>query len=275
MAFIRERGNVIDYEIPITGNMKSPDFHLKDVFMDLLRNIFIKPPTTPYRMEVKNTETKIEKSLNIKWAMRQCNLDDHQEKFMRKTAEFLSKNPNSSIIIHPVEYSEKEKEYILFFEAKKKYFLLTHGKNNSSFTEKDSTEVDRMSNKDDGFMNYLTKFCKDSSLNTVQEKCYRFIGPEIVDEQYKLLLKKREQSFRSYFIANGTNKQVKFTASESSVPYNGFSFFKIKYNGEIPESLTDAYEKMEKLNEEAPRIRYFRLRKKEDRVSGQEKLKGK
>ena len=67
MAFIRERGNVIDYEIPITGNLKDPDFHLSDVIFDLLGNIFIKPPTTPYIFQVKNIETEIEKSLTLKW----------------------------------------------------------------------------------------------------------------------------------------------------------------------------------------------------------------
>jgi hypothetical protein len=30
MSLVRERGNVIDYEIPITGNLKDPKFHLKD-----------------------------------------------------------------------------------------------------------------------------------------------------------------------------------------------------------------------------------------------------
>ena len=43
MTFIRERGNVIDYEIPITGNLKDPKFHLSDVIFDLLGNIFVKP----------------------------------------------------------------------------------------------------------------------------------------------------------------------------------------------------------------------------------------
>ena len=34
MAFIRERGNVIDYEIPISGNLKNPKFHFRDVVFD-------------------------------------------------------------------------------------------------------------------------------------------------------------------------------------------------------------------------------------------------
>ena len=74
LSFIREPGNVIDYEIPITGNLKNPKFHLHDVFMDLLENIFVKPPTTPYKIMVKSIETEIEKSLTVKWDMRHNSL---------------------------------------------------------------------------------------------------------------------------------------------------------------------------------------------------------
>ena len=48
LTFIRERGNVVDYEIPITGNLKHPNFNLSDVLLDLLINVFVKPPTTAY-----------------------------------------------------------------------------------------------------------------------------------------------------------------------------------------------------------------------------------
>ena len=138
MAFIRERGNVIDYEIPITGNLKDPDFHLSDVIFDLLGNIFIKPPATPYIMEVKNIETEIEKSLTLKWMMRQNTLLPVQEKFIEKMADFLIKNPDASITVYPQHYAIKEKEYILFFEAKKKYFLAINNKNPRSFNAEDS-----------------------------------------------------------------------------------------------------------------------------------------
>ena len=52
--------------------------------MDLLENIFVKPATTPYRMEVKNIETEIEKSLTLKWEMRHSSLLPNQEKFIEK-----------------------------------------------------------------------------------------------------------------------------------------------------------------------------------------------
>ena len=54
--------------------------------------------------------------------------------------DFLIKNPDASINVYPQQYAIKEKEYILFFEAKKKYFLMTNNKNAGSFSEEDSAE---------------------------------------------------------------------------------------------------------------------------------------
>jgi hypothetical protein len=266
MAFVRERGNVIDYEIPITGDIKNPAFHLKDVFADLVKNIFIKPPTTPYRFEVRSTEKEVEQSVNVKWEMRQDVLGPHQEKFIHKMADFLEETPAASIDVYPTEYAEKEKEFILFFEAKKKYFLLMNG--GKSFTGKDSIEIDRTQIKDSLFVDYLNKLCHDSMLNTIQQKCNRFLGAGFVDLKFNQLENKRNEAFRYYFKLNGTNDRVHIHSSKEEIPYNGFSYFKIKYNSEIPKSLADAYLKMEKLNSEAPRIRYFRLRKKENVVPG-------
>lgn len=262
MAFIRERGNVIDYEIPITGNLKDPKFKWKDAIFDLLRNIFVKPPTTPYRLEVKNVETKVERSLNIKWEPGSVELWESQEKFIRKMADFLEENPTASINIQPFEYSAKEKESILFFEAKKKYFRATHPESRSDFTEDDSLDVDKMWIKEPAFVKYLDAYCKDSMLFTIQQKCMRFIGAELVAMRYAELCKTREKEFRKAFVENGTNKRVSFNAPDNSIPYNGYSYFKINYKGEIPAELREAYEHMERLNEDPPRKRYLKFRRR-------------
>lgn len=79
LALAKERGNVIDYEIPINGDLKNPKFNFKDVISDLFENIFIKPPSIPYIVLVKNTERVIEKTLSIKWPMRSSYLSRRQK----------------------------------------------------------------------------------------------------------------------------------------------------------------------------------------------------
>ncbi len=266
MAFIRENGNVIDYDIPITGNLKNPKFHLRDVIFDLIKNIFVKPPTTPYRSEVKSIEMEIENSLTVKWAMRQYILSHHQETFMKNISGFLKSNPEASILVNPYEYASKEKEHILFFETKKKYFLLTHHKQAGDFSEKDSLEVNKMSVKDHALVKYVSRNLSDTVMFTLQEKCINFVGRKIVNSQFKRLVQEREQSFRRYFVENGTEGRIKIAASQNITPYDGFSYFKLKYPGEIPDGLRKAYEKMNELNDEAPRKKYLEERKQEKKA---------
>jgi hypothetical protein len=68
---------------------------------------------------VKNTETEIEKSITLNWVTRRAKLLPAQEKFIGEMTDFLLKNPDASINISPQQYATKEKEYILFFEARK------------------------------------------------------------------------------------------------------------------------------------------------------------
>jgi hypothetical protein len=262
MSFIRERGNVIDYEIPITGNLKNPKFHLRYVLLDLLENIFVKPATIPYRMLVKNMETEIEKSLTIKWEMRFSSLLLSQEKFIERMADFLVTNPDASIDVYPQLYTIKEKEYILFFEAKKKYFLLTNNKKAQAFTEADSEIVDKMSIKDSLFVQYLNKQIKDSMIFTIQEKCSKIINSRTINAKFKQLNKERENAFIFYFKQRDVEKRIKFSISENVIPYNGFSFYKITYKEKFPEYIINAYHQMNELNDEAPRKKFKNERRK-------------
>lgn len=260
MSMVRERGNVIDYDIPISGSMKDPKFHLRDVLQDLLGNIFIKPSSTPYRMEVKNIENEIEKMLSLNWPMRQSILRGTQEKFATKIADFLKDNPEVSISIQPVNYAEKEKEYILFYEAKKKYFFAHENKPENTMTESDSLSIEKMSSKDSLFVRYLDQQAKDSMLFTIQEKCSRLVDGPFVKRKFDQLVNERKKEFMEFFKKNKTEKQVNFFPDENSVPFNGFSYYRIEYKGAIPQSLLNAYDKLNELNSEPPREKYLKSR---------------
>ncbi len=262
MAFVRERGNVIDYKIPITGNLKNPKFKIRDVILDLIKNIFIKPPTTRYGIKVKKVESEIEKLLTLKWEMRRSVPLRNEEEFIKKMADFLKKTPEAHLYIYPQQYADKEKEYILFYEAKKKYFLTRNGKSAQSYTDDDSTTVDKMSVKDSSFVRYLNTQTNGKMLFTVQDKCRSLVGSEIVNAKYKQLNKERVNVFMSEFRKKEVDNRVKIFDGKDVVPYNGFSFYKIEYKGELPKSLVKAYHKLDELNDESPRKKFKEERKK-------------
>jgi len=260
MAFLRQRDNVIDYQIPVSGNLKNPKFNLKNVWKHIIENILIKPITIPYSVHVKNTEEVIENSLNIKWRPRNCTLTNNQIKFIVQLTNFLKENYQEHLCISPISYADMEKEQILFFQAKKKYFLLK--KNILTLSEKDSILLDKMSIKDPVFLHFLDKQFNPKVMFTVKQRCSAFVGVNVVTAAYNLLLKQREAAITAYFIKNHTSRQLIIRTNENAIPYNGFSYFQIKYNGTLPESLLNAYKSMNRLNQNEPRIKYLKYRNK-------------
>lgn len=248
MAFVRERREVIDYEIPITGNLKDPKFHLKDVILDLLKNVLVKPPTTPEVFQDEILENEIEEMLTLKWEFRQSVLTSEQEEFVNNAAEFLKENPEAYLSITPFQYTLKEKEHILLFEAKKKYFLISNKK--KSFSEEDSIFIVKMSVKDSSFVKYLNKHHAKGLVFTVQEKCNNFVGKDVVDKKYIQLANQRKKVFNDYFLANGTNKRLTIHEDKAAIPFNGFSYYKLFYKGKFPKSLIRVYDKIKATKKE-------------------------
>ncbi|MGE5406649.1 MAG: DUF748 domain-containing protein [Methanosarcina sp.] len=261
MAFIRERGSAIDYEIPITGKINDPKFHIGDIITDLLRNILVKPPTTPYRQKVKEVEETVEKTLSVRWRMRQYSISDDQEDFMKRISKFLENNPDAHLTAQPVYYEEKEKENILLFEAKKKYFLKSSGNEVAPLSKKDSSKVEKMSSRDKAFISYLDSSIKNPTFLTLQEKCYRYVGKENVDKQYKRLENERKQAFVAIFEKNKTADRIEILKPVNEVPFNWFSYYRIEYKGEIPETLKEGFQKLYEYNSEPPRRKFFQLRR--------------
>lgn len=252
MSFVRERGSVIDYEIPIKGDLKDPKFKLRDVISDLIRNILVKPPTTPYRLQVRNLKKEIEKSLRVTWKMRQVSIGENQDKFLEDIADFLEANPEAYLVVRPVLYVEKEKENILLFEAKKKYFFESGKKLVTALSEDDSMKVEKLSSKDSTFIRFMNSRIKNPGFLTLQEKCYRYVGKEIVDKNFEALVEGRKKAFMQFFVRNNTDKRVELLEAKDEIPYNWFSYFDINYRGDVPESISEAFNKLYEINRDPP-----------------------
>lgn len=246
LGIIREPGNYVDYEIPIKGSLTDPKFKVKDVVLDILRNIFVKPPTSPYRAYVRTQEAEVEKFQVLLWNPLQTELSKQQQNFVDDVGQFLRKNPEANVTIEPAVYVGKEKEHVLFYLAKKKYYLQKTGIKADAFTEEDSIAVDKMSVKDDGFLRALDKSIKGSNMMfTVQEKCYRWIDSSAVSAEYARIIDKRMKAVRVPLENAGAGKQVIVKQAKADIPRTGFSYYRISYSVDIPDKLRNALEKLD------------------------------
>ena len=58
------------------------------------------------------------------------------------------------------------------------------------------------------------------------------------------------------FKKKGVENRVKILKVENTIPYDGFSFFKIAYTGDLPQSLIRTYRKMNELTKDSPGKRF-------------------
>ena len=263
MFFVRDRENVIDCHIPIIGNLKDPKFKFRDVFINALTNLVVKPVTIPYRTQVKNVENEIEKWISLNWEMQKSNLQSHQKKFIKQLANYLNEFPEKTIGITSMPFMEKEKEYILFFEAKKLYYLFKNKLNTNLLTIDDTLAIDKLSTRDSLFAGYLTTQVGKKDMYTIQDKCLKLVGLDKVDKLFYKLTCDRRKTFMAYFIKEHIGNRVRFKEVTDKTPYNGFSFYKIEYQGEWPKKLENAYKIMAELNSESPRSKFSSERAKE------------
>jgi hypothetical protein len=259
MSIVRETGNAIDYEIPVRGRLTNPKVKFGNVILSVLTNLFVKPVSTPFLIHEHTVEQKVEKYLTLDWKRRDYNLTEEEEKFVKHLNEFLVKDKSVSINVTPYIYADKEKEDILFFEAKKKYYAESRKIKEENISREDSIAIDKMSIKDHAFVDYLNRWIGDTSLFTVQEKCKRFISESIVDHSYNELAKNREARFKSLF-KDDVQSQIKMEASETGIPFNGFSYYKITYKGDFPESLLKAYSDINEMDNKRPRSKFKKER---------------
>lgn len=260
LSFLKSKGNVIDYDVPITGDLKNPSFNIWDIIGDVLTNIFVKPPSLGYILKVKRIEQKLEKNFTVKWEMNDVEFTSKQSNFLNRMATFLKENPDAKIRFVPMMFTKKEKEHIMYYEAKKKYYMSAN--NLSSISPSDSIKVFRMSNRDTNFVNYIKKINGNAELYSIYHHVEKMVGKQTIQNHYTKLLKGREDKIRSYFKAQEVEKQISFAATQSTIPVNGFSYHLIDYKGDYPYEIIDAYYKMHNLNNTMSRREYKKERRK-------------
>ncbi|MBK7027819.1 MAG: hypothetical protein IPH45_00745 [Bacteroidales bacterium] len=79
---------------------------------------------------------------------------------------------------------------------------------------------------------------------------------------FEKLNKERWELFISCFPDKAVSQRIHRHKAVSTIPFNGYSYYKLSYKGTLPSSLLKAYEKMNDLNSEAPRSRFRKYRRK-------------
>jgi len=230
LAFVRDWRRMIDIDVPITGNLDDPNYHLWNVILNVIENIFVKPPTFPYTITKHKAEKEKEEHEMMEWKPMQTQMSNDQEKQLKEISHFLKSNPQVHLTITPYFYEDQEKEIIVLYEAKKKYYGSSHQLNATKLSEDDSMAITNMSIKDSAFVNYLNHHADTIGIEfSVLGKCMKLIGQSKVDEKYNEMVASRKKNVMAFFADAKQANRVTYKHEVSIIPRSGFSHDNFQY----------------------------------------------
>jgi hypothetical protein len=176
----------------------------------------------------------------MEWNPMQTKMDEDQIDQLQKISRYMFFHPKSNLTITPTYFENLEKETILFYEAKKRFYLSLYQRKLSEFTSDDSIAVTQLSIKDSAFVHYLDGIVNKDGLEfTVQKKCRKLIGEGNVNKEYNELIASRKKQIMDYFEGKKVIDRVTFDRGESTISASGFSHYDFTYQGEQPNAIAE------------------------------------
>jgi hypothetical protein len=229
MFLVRELNREIDISLPIKGDLNNPKFKLHDEIIQVLKNIVIKPSAYPF-VTIKSQLTEEPVNVDVlEWKLGQTKLDFEQKKLLRSISRYLFFHPSTSVSIVPRYYEIKEKETLLLFEAKRRFYISQTHINKKLLAEEDSTSIDRLSIKDPVFTKWLNNQTNVPMVFTVQGKCLHLIGAAKLDELYKKLIERRKNGILEFLGYLKDKNRLTCSKVAGDIPACGFSQELIHY----------------------------------------------
>lgn len=238
-----------NYSIPVYGSLKHPHFRFGDIVLHALKNTIVKTVVPEPAFDLINSKKK-ENAFVLNWEEGQYRLSDDQKKFIRVLLKTMDKKEAPPLRFKHVEYTEKEKEFICFFEAKKQYHAEKTGQHRLS--EEDSLALEKLSVKDKDFVAFLDRHVKSQSVYTVQEKCRLLTNEATLQRKLEHLASARTRELKKAFEENGALPSALKGTYSKGTPFSGFSCITIIYAGEEPSRLLRIYRNINGANNKWP-----------------------
>lgn len=205
LFILKDRHNIIGFDLPVTGNPSSPSFTLGKIIWKTLKEFLIKTAAAPFNAIAGVFGVSPESIKQIPFEFMQDSLNDAQRKNLDKIAEIISRKNELIFTFSQTTDQEKEKELLSIQEAK----ILFVNSISSAGANADSIMKQAMELPDNnpGFSVFLG-MGEPVSNDSISAYCSKKVSPDLVLKKFNDLLKKRENLLKNYFL----EKQVPVTS---------------------------------------------------------------
>lgn len=236
IAILRDRKGNIDLNIPVEGDLKDPTYKLGKVIWQIVKNLFVKAATAPFRLLSAAFGGNEEDLKYIRFEYLQKQFDSRQMKSLDLLGKALEEKPELKASLIQVASHDSEKELLALQLAKESYYkkkILQAPKD--SLDAKDLDAIALIANKDSLFNVWLNQQLLPENVSGLpsQLKCHKLIGEQVLDQEVEKLFAIRNKLVMDYLVnekkIDPVRVKITNTTDEKSAEFESTPRFTVEF----------------------------------------------
>lgn len=122
LYLLKDKNDQINFDLPVSGNPKDPDFKLGKIIWKTVMNFLLKTATKPFGILGSLAGTNPESIQEMTFKYSQTKLNEKEIKTLRAIAEIIARKPELKFSFTQETDSEAEKDILVISECSKLYF---------------------------------------------------------------------------------------------------------------------------------------------------------
>lgn len=243
LYLIKDVNDQIKIDLPVQGNINSPEFSYKKIIFKTLTNLLIKVAVSPVNFLANSLGFSPDKLKNIPFEATQNDFTPEQLTQITQLSEIIKAKPEMTLVMEQFINLRQSKAILAQLYVKKNYYLQLHPeKTNESLQPIDYSKILEIDSKDLKFLNYVraqvSEELKDAYL---EDQILSLSNTEQLSQLTQQLTDKRNQALTSYLTRQGVPaKCIRIsTASEEKLSsYSGKNQYTVNmiFQGDEPDA---------------------------------------
>ncbi len=200
LYILKDRNNIIGFDLPVTGNPSDPSFKLGKIIWKTLEEFLIKTATAPFKAIGNLFGANPESIRQVPFEIMQDSLLNDQKNNLDKIAEIIIKKPELIFSFSQSTNPDEEMKLLAIREAKLQFVRSQSG--DGADPLKIQEEVNKLRDNDPEFRQWLG-MTELMGAAQVPGFCMQKVGTERASSLLNELMLKRENLLRSYFAEKG------------------------------------------------------------------------
>lgn len=243
LYLIKDKNDQIKMDLPVKGDINSPEFSYKKIIFKTLTNLLVKVAVSPVSFLASSLGFSPDHLKDLTFETIQNDFTPEQVIKINQLAEIIKTKPEMTLVMEQFINIQQSKISLAQFYVKRNFYLQQHpDKTFETLLPIDYTKISEIDDKDIDYLNYVNSQVNEELKTAYANEQILSLADSVqVSKLTNLLIEKRNQQLANYLMRQGVpEKCIRITTAtqEKLTAYHGKNQYTISmmFEGDEPEN---------------------------------------